>query len=504
MATKNVIIYARVSSDFQNCDRQIEALTRVANENDWNIVKTFQEKLSGTIKTRPQLTAMLQYCKDNKSNIYSVIIDENSRLGRSVEIVLTAEELTKLGINLYTHKEHFNSLLPNGQEDQQAMMMLTFGAAMAKNELATMRHRQVEGKLSRALAGGINSGAFDVFGYKRSEHLKHKVLLINEENAALVQRIFNMYLRGNRGTAAIATLLNSEGIKPTRALLWSGVAVRNILVQPLYVGIRIYKGKLNAEPISISLPDLRIISDEDFAAAAVKLKDGSYKLDLGKRHEYFLDRKKITCGLCGKSYYALNNDSSNTHTYKCNSTRPSQVTCGNRGINIEKLDTAVRQNLARYFSSRTREELDSTYFGEQIEIKKNQIIDLKLEQENLKIQINNIGVRFEKAKISESEYEAKTNAVEAQVTMNQLKQTRLSADIHTLEFQQNEPVYNEITKEIIHRVIEKIIIEPCEVQTAIKGDKGVKVTMIVRGFEFKFILSQYTDMHEILTPLEYN
>ena len=46
------VIYARVSStnDRQNTQRQIEDLTRFANSNDYNIIGTYEEHISGATK----------------------------------------------------------------------------------------------------------------------------------------------------------------------------------------------------------------------------------------------------------------------------------------------------------------------------------------------------------------------------------------------------------------------------------------------------------------------
>lgn len=49
--------YARVSTDDQNLDRQIDALKEFGCE------KIFTEKISGTKKDRPELNAMLQFLR---------------------------------------------------------------------------------------------------------------------------------------------------------------------------------------------------------------------------------------------------------------------------------------------------------------------------------------------------------------------------------------------------------------------------------------------------------
>ena len=55
---KNTVIYARVSSesDRQNTERQVEDLKRYIAINDMDLVKEYEEKMSGAKENRPILT----------------------------------------------------------------------------------------------------------------------------------------------------------------------------------------------------------------------------------------------------------------------------------------------------------------------------------------------------------------------------------------------------------------------------------------------------------------
>jgi len=48
------IIYSRVCSLSQDYERQLINLKTVAQEKGWHVRKTFQEKISGTVKIRIQ------------------------------------------------------------------------------------------------------------------------------------------------------------------------------------------------------------------------------------------------------------------------------------------------------------------------------------------------------------------------------------------------------------------------------------------------------------------
>ena len=70
-----ILGYARVSTDAQNLDRQLDALKR------YGIDKLYCEKMSGTKKSRPELDRMMKEIEDGDT----IVIESLSRLGRSVK-----------------------------------------------------------------------------------------------------------------------------------------------------------------------------------------------------------------------------------------------------------------------------------------------------------------------------------------------------------------------------------------------------------------------------------
>ena len=69
----NAVIYARVSSigDRQDTTRQVDDLTKYANNNALNVVKTFEEHVSGAkgVDERPVLAECLQFCISFKRKV---------------------------------------------------------------------------------------------------------------------------------------------------------------------------------------------------------------------------------------------------------------------------------------------------------------------------------------------------------------------------------------------------------------------------------------------------
>ena len=81
---KKAVIYARVSStgDRQDTARQIKDLEKYARSQNVEIVKIYEEHISGTkrIEERQVLTECLEYCTRNSVDF--LLLSELSRLGR--------------------------------------------------------------------------------------------------------------------------------------------------------------------------------------------------------------------------------------------------------------------------------------------------------------------------------------------------------------------------------------------------------------------------------------
>ena len=100
------VIYARVSSigDRQSTDRQIEDLTRYAEGKGLEVVRIFQEHISGakSNQKRGVLSECLEFCKIERPD--TLMVTELSRLGRStVEVLKAVEDLTVAGVNVFIY-----------------------------------------------------------------------------------------------------------------------------------------------------------------------------------------------------------------------------------------------------------------------------------------------------------------------------------------------------------------------------------------------------------------
>ena len=107
MIHMEAVIYSRVSSESQDNERQIINLKTVAQEKGWHVRRTFQEKISGTIKSgsRNEFKALFDYL--DKTPVQVVMVQKFPGLAEEWLMSLTL-------LNCYMKKElHyiFNNLI---------------------------------------------------------------------------------------------------------------------------------------------------------------------------------------------------------------------------------------------------------------------------------------------------------------------------------------------------------------------------------------------------------
>lgn len=138
---KNYVLgYARVSTESQNLDRQIDALKR------YGVDIIFNEKMSGTKRDRPELKKML----DHMSSGDTVVIESLSRLGRSTKDLIELTELfNSKGVNLVSLKESIDTNTSTGK------LLFTLMSAIAQFERDVIADRTIEGLNSARARGRV-------------------------------------------------------------------------------------------------------------------------------------------------------------------------------------------------------------------------------------------------------------------------------------------------------------------------------------------------------------
>ena len=178
MNTNNTkaVIYARVSSqnDRQDTARQVADLTRFALSQNMEIVKTFEEHISGAkkLEEREILTQCLDYCKNNSVNY--LLISELSRLGRStLQVLRSLEILHEAKVCVYIQNIGLYSLQPNGEVNPVASIMITILAEMSNIERSNIQYRLNSGRqqyINRGGKLGRRKGSVKTIEQKKEEY----------------------------------------------------------------------------------------------------------------------------------------------------------------------------------------------------------------------------------------------------------------------------------------------------------------------------------------------
>ncbi|GGK38608.1 MULTISPECIES: recombinase family protein [Flavobacteriaceae] len=556
--------YVRVSTEkTQDYKRQIEDLKTVAKyhglkDEEIENVDIYKEKKSGYKDDREELFKLISKIESDNSYYKCIYITEISRLGRSprkVREVLNVFEDSK--VNLFIQKGGIWLLEPDGTLNTLGKIVVDIMINLADEEVRTLKQRSKSGILSGIKAGKVGGGKFKPYGFKVG---KNKMLEIDYDEAQYVQLIFDLYKSG-KGTKVIANTLNNhkDGIK-TRAhksfgsdvlnkhtgklgseVIWSDKTVNDILLNPIYKGKRRYWGgkenrKKGKEPllIDLKLPDTIIVPE---------LWDECMEVRKTKSHRNYLTeytyllKDKIVCGICGRNYFAKYKPTSNgDKVYICSSRLKRNGNCGNVGVNISLLESAIfneiidSDSILKYINNkdeikkRLENELDS--LQEIIKTTKRYITELDLNIDGaLKLQIKAEG-KGQTNKVQRLEEEldilynelnnskkrlskAKNKLIltkEALLTRSNLETTSKLLKSYKKDRVKLRMVYLQIIEKVIINVIDNNVVL-ANVYISIDGivlPQSLKLFIDISGMRKRTKIYRYLPIVDMSNPLNYN
>ena len=178
--------------------------------------------VTGTREAREQFQKMLSECR--KGNIDMIITKSITRFARNTVVLLnTVHELKQLGVDVWFEKENIHSNSGDGE------LMLSILASFSQAESLSVSEN-CKWRIRNDFKEGVPTGSA-VYGY----HTKKRELTINETEAKVVRRIFEMYADGE-GSQMIAKSLNDDGIPSPGGKQWRYGAVMEILKNEKYIG----------------------------------------------------------------------------------------------------------------------------------------------------------------------------------------------------------------------------------------------------------------------------
>lgn len=157
---RTAVIFVRCSSSGymvgrQDTTRQVADLEAYAAYSNLNVVKVFEEHISGGKKNseRPILEEAIEFCKEEHIDI--LLVNALDRIGRNAfEVLATVKELIDNGINLYMQKEQFTLLGDDGKPTMFAPIMCATLSTCAQLERDSIAFRLNSGRALYVRNGG--------------------------------------------------------------------------------------------------------------------------------------------------------------------------------------------------------------------------------------------------------------------------------------------------------------------------------------------------------------
>ena len=226
-----VTFYARVSTDkdeqINSLENQVQYYTElIQSKPNWTFIPGYiDEGISGTsTKKRDSFLRMIADAKAGRFDF--IITKEISRFSRStLDSIKYTQELLEHDVGVLFQNDNINTL------DSDSEFRLVVMAGVAQDEVRKLSERLKFG-FRQAIKNGHVLGNDRLWGYDK----KDCVLTINEAEAQIVRRIFDLYANQQMGVRRISQTLYDEGITSRKGGPFNVLTIRHILCNPKYKG----------------------------------------------------------------------------------------------------------------------------------------------------------------------------------------------------------------------------------------------------------------------------
>ena len=307
--------YCRVSTDkddqIHSFLAQLKYFREYANTHEgYTLVDIYaDEGITGTsIDKRDEFLRMIRDCKDGKIN--RIVTKSVSRFARNdEELLATIRELKAIGISILFEKEGIDT------RDMSSEFMVSIFGMQAQQE-----SKSISDNVRWSYKARMQNGEFNTCTAPLGYRLENGKLVIYEEEAKIVRRIFKMYLSG-LGTQQIARILNEEEVlKQSRNKKWYPASIMYILTNERYMGdvclqksyttdtlpyrVKLNYGEKAKYYVKNSNPGIVSKQEFDDVKAMVEEKRPKPRIETASVFKGFLK-----CGDCGRVMRRMKNNS---------------------------------------------------------------------------------------------------------------------------------------------------------------------------------------------------
>ena len=333
-----IATYTRISTDEVNQPYSLGAQSErlasyVASQEDWELVGTFTDQMSGAKLERPGLTNALRAAKAGRFDLLLVYrVDRLSRSVRGLAEVL--ETLDAAGVGFRSATEPFDTTSAAGR------MMVQMLGVFAEFERATIIDRVIAGMERKSSKGGWCGGT-QPFGYRAVKGEGR--LVVDEVEAPLVPVIFDLYATKRLGSHAIANQLSAAGLSTRAGRPWQFKSVLTVLRNRTYLGQVHFRGTWS----DAEHPPLVEKSLFDAVQAILAERGEDVSKRASNSSDYLLTGL-VVCGGCGSRFTGTRatGRSSTYRYYTCGGRqRYGTKSCSADRLPAEALDDAVIHSL---------------------------------------------------------------------------------------------------------------------------------------------------------------
>ncbi|WP_027398176.1 recombinase family protein [Anaerovorax odorimutans] len=433
---KKVAIYCRLSDEDKNKEgtydsesikNQKKLLTNYALENEWDIYKIYSDDdWSGLDALRPDWNKMINDAETKKFEI--ILCKSQSRFTRDMEVV--EKYLHKLfpiwGIRFIGYTDYADTDNKGNKKQRQINGLVNewYCEDLSENIRVVFDKKRKDGQFIGSMAS---------YGFVKDPLNKGR-LIVDEEAALIVKRIFDLYIEGY-GSSKIAKIFNEEGIpNPTKYKnlngikwkngnakndmgLWNRTTIKRILKNQMYIGNMVqginkkvsYKSKKQ-----ISMPKDKwfivknthdaIISEDIFKTVQLMISNRRRSNGSGKPHVL---SGKVKCADCGSTLSRITPHSKDGKTFsykylRCSMSEKKNSLCKGHYIRLDKLEDIILERMKNYLKDVNEKLIEESLGG----IKSKNQNSIK----NLQIKINDVERELlNKKKIIETLYIDRVN-----------------------------------------------------------------------------------------------
>lgn len=312
-SVQRVAAYARVSTDHEEQETSLTAQTdyyrkKILEHPGWELVGIYvDDGISGlSTNRRDGFNRMVEDCIAGHMDL--ILTKSISRFARNtVDTVTTIRKLKEKGVGVYFEKENIFTT------DSKGEFLLTIMSSLAQEESRSISENVTWGQRKRMADGKVSLAYSRFLGYDKGKG-KYE-MVVNEEQAVTVRRIFFMFLQGYT-PHTIASLLTADGVPtPCSCDTWSGMTVRRILSNEKYKGDALLQKFFTVDFLTKKLkknegelPQYYVEKDHEpiispwlFDYVQKKL-DARFEIGNTRYSGVTLFSSKLICGKCGSIY----------------------------------------------------------------------------------------------------------------------------------------------------------------------------------------------------------